>query len=422
MNEQTCEVAIIGAGPYGLSAAAHLRAAGVETRVFGEPMSFWERQMPIGMFLRSSWEASHIADPAHVLTLDAYQSAVGRPLPAPVPLSDFVAYGQWFQQQVVPDLDRRLVRGVRASQSQFRLDLEDGDAVLAQRVVVATGIGAYARRPPQLAQMPADIVSHTSEHRQLDRFKGQRVIVVGGGQSAIEVAALVSEAGAEVEVLARAPRVHWLQRSAWLHDRSPAVRRLLYPPTDVGPPGISWIVALPDVFRLFPQGWQERIARRAIRPAASGWLRPRCETVRITTGRSIESSTMTNRKLRLTLNDGTERVVDRAICATGYDVDLRRCSLLEPELLRMIRSVDGYPSLNRGMESSVAGLHFLGALAARSFGPIMRFVCGTGYASRGLTGLVLANRRQPEATASLRLPAAVNLVAASEPVSLRRVP
>jgi len=55
-------VVIIGAGPYGLAAAAHLRAAGIEHRIFGEPLSFWRRHMPAGMFLRSAWEASHIVD------------------------------------------------------------------------------------------------------------------------------------------------------------------------------------------------------------------------------------------------------------------------------------------------------------------------------------------------------------------------
>ena len=67
-----CDVAVIGAGPYGLSAAAYLRSAGVETRIFGEPMAFWQKQMPAGMCLRSNWGASHIADPQSQLTLDEY--------------------------------------------------------------------------------------------------------------------------------------------------------------------------------------------------------------------------------------------------------------------------------------------------------------------------------------------------------------
>src|SRR5215468_2416670 len=99
------QVVIVGAGPYGLSAAAHLRAAGVETRVFGEAMEFWSKQMPEGMMVRSVWEASHISDPRGALTLDAYVKEKGLRLPRPMPLSDFIRYGRWFQQQVVPDLD-----------------------------------------------------------------------------------------------------------------------------------------------------------------------------------------------------------------------------------------------------------------------------------------------------------------------------
>jgi cation diffusion facilitator CzcD-associated flavoprotein CzcO len=89
-----CDVAIVGAGPYGLSAAAHLRAAGVEARVFGRTMEFWERQMPAGMLLRSSWNACHISDPNHRLTLDDYQVNRGTTLGAPVPLDSFIAYGR----------------------------------------------------------------------------------------------------------------------------------------------------------------------------------------------------------------------------------------------------------------------------------------------------------------------------------------
>src|SRR5579863_9070889 len=96
-SQSECEVTIIGAGPYGLSAAAYLRAEGREVRVFGDPMSFWQDQMPQGMCLRSNWGASSIADPKRELTLDAYCRENGNHCPKPIPLSRFVAYGQWFQ-------------------------------------------------------------------------------------------------------------------------------------------------------------------------------------------------------------------------------------------------------------------------------------------------------------------------------------
>ncbi|HKC01120.1 MAG TPA: NAD(P)-binding domain-containing protein [Terriglobales bacterium] len=173
------QVAIIGAGPYGLATAAHLRAAKIETCVFGEPMEFWQNQMPEGMLLRSSWDACHIADPQCTSTLDNYSASQALPVPRPVPLDRYIDYGRWFQKRIVPDVDRRRVVGVEKAGRGFRLDLNDGDCVQVQRVIVATGIRFFARRPPQFSGLPLALVSHTSEHRNLKRFAGQRMVVIG---------------------------------------------------------------------------------------------------------------------------------------------------------------------------------------------------------------------------------------------------
>src|SRR5271157_5930276 len=138
-NQADCDVTIIGAGPYGLSAAAFLRAAKVETRVFGEPMSFWEKQMPAGMCLRSNWGASHIADPRQALTLDAYCRQSGNHVSKPIPLSRFIGYGQWYQRAAVPDMDRRLIRSIETDATGFKVAIADGESFTSRRVVVATG-------------------------------------------------------------------------------------------------------------------------------------------------------------------------------------------------------------------------------------------------------------------------------------------
>src|SRR5205807_590649 len=88
--------------------------------------------------------------------------------------------------------------------------------------------------------------------------------------------------------------------------------------------------------------------------------------------------------LRLDMDDGTSRHVDHALLATGYRIDVSRYQFLSEELIRQVRSRQGYPDLRAGFEASVPGLHFLGAAAALSFGPILRFVCGTRYAQRRL--------------------------------------
>jgi cation diffusion facilitator CzcD-associated flavoprotein CzcO len=386
---KSIDCAIVGAGPYGLSAAAHLRAAnGLEVRVFGETMAFWERYMPMGMLLRSPWEGSHIADPKRVLTLDAYRLASDNHLAAPVPLDRFIQYGHWFQQQAVPDIDPRKVTRVEDDSAGFRVTLEDGEAWKSRRVIVAAGIAAFAWRPSEFAGLPLSLVSHTSDHRDLGRFAGQKVLVLGGGQSALESAALLHESGAEVEIVVRTPMVRWLWPRPWLHTCKP-VARLLYAPPDVGPAGVSHLVARPDLYRRFPRGVQDRLGVRSIRPAGAAWLKPRLEKVPITTGRTVVSAVPAGERLTVKLNDGSDRRVDHVLLGTGYRADISRYAFLAEGLLISVRQINGFPCLDAGFESSVPGLHFLGAPAAWSFGPLMRFVAGTEFASRALTRRIL---------------------------------
>ena len=386
---KSIDCTIVGAGPYGLSAAAHLRAAnGLEVQVFGETMAFWERYMPMGMLLRSPWAGSHISDPKRVLTLDAYQSVSGNHVSAPVPLDRFVQYGHWFQQQTMPDIDPRKVTRVEGDVAGFRITLEDGEVWKSRRVIVAAGIAAFAWRPSEFAGLPAALVSHTSDHRDLSRFAGQKMLVIGGGQSALGSAALLHESGAEVEVVVRTPMVRWLWPHPWLHTFKP-VANLLYAPPDVGPAGVSQLVARPGLYRRFPRGVQDRLGVRSIRPAGAAWLKPRLEKVPITTGRSVVYAVPAGERLVAKLNDGSERQVDHVLLGTGYRVDISRYEFLAAKLLATIRQVGGYPVLNSDFETSVPGLHILGAPAAWSFGPLMRFVAGTEFASRTLTRRIL---------------------------------
>ncbi|MGA9414274.1 MAG: FAD-dependent oxidoreductase [Terriglobales bacterium] len=382
-NSTDCNVTIIGAGPYGLSSAAYLRAAGVETRVFGEPMSFWANQMPAGMCLRSNWGASHIADPKQVLTLDEYCRQNGNHISKPIPLNRFVGYGQWYQRQAVPDLDRRHIRSVDSDAKGFKIAVADGESFTSRRVVVATGISTFAYRPSEFDGIPPALASHSSEHNNLGKFKGKRVVVIGAGQSALESAALFREAGIEVEVIARRQILNWVGLHPRLHHLG-LVSRLLYSTRDVGPAGISRLVAAPHLFRMFPRWFQDRTAYRAIRPAVAGWLRPRLTDVPVTLGRKVVSATIAGSQLRLRLDDSTERLVDHALLATGFRVDISRYQFLSPSLLKQLDTVNGYPLLKRGLECSIAGLHFLGKPAAWSFGPLVGFVSGTEFAANEL--------------------------------------
>jgi lysine/ornithine N-monooxygenase len=385
------EVIIIGAGPYGLSTAAHLGDAGVPFRIFGEPMEFWQHQMPRGMLLRSAYGASHIADPRHAYSLDAFQTQTGVRIEHQVPLEGFVRYGQWVQKQVAPKLERRWVRRVEPVEGGLQLEMEDGDVIAARQVVVAGGIAPFAQRPPEFDQLPAGLASHSADHNDMSPFAGRRVVVVGGGQSAFESAALLSECDADVELIMREPQVRWLNRSGLVHKRM--ARRILYAPSDVGPMGLSWLVAAPDLFTKLPRDMQDRLAYRCIRPAASSWLQPRTRRIRITTGRRVALAAPAGDTVQLALDDGSIRRADHVLLATGYRVDVARYPFLGPRLVEALQRINGYPELAQGFESSVPGLHFVGAPSAWSFGPVMRFVAGTVYTGPALTRRIQMNRR-----------------------------
>jgi len=384
------DVVVVGAGPYGLSAAAHLRTIpGLRTRIFGEAMSFWQQNMPAGMLLRSPWDATHIADPKGTLTLDAYVAARGNHMPAPIPLQRFVDYGRWFQKHAAPGLDTRKIAQVDRNGNGFLVKTEDGEIVRSRRVVVAAGIASFAYRPPLFDALPSSLASHSSDTGDIKRFSGKRVLVVGGGQSALEAAALLRESGADVEVAVRKPIVHWLGWKGRISKIKP-LGRLLYSPRDVGPAGLSQLVARPDYFRKLPRGVQEWTDRRAIRPAGAGWLQNRVSGLKVRTGVDFESVVAAAGHVRVTSSDEGMQTFDHVLLATGYRIDVAKYKFLSPQLLSGIDRVGGYPKLQAGLESSVPGLHFLGAPGAWSFGPVLRFVSGTYYSVHALTQRIAA--------------------------------
>lgn len=386
------DVAIIGAGPYGLSAGVHLKAKGIGARVFGEPMEFWASKMPEGMLLRSPRVASNLSDPDKAFTLEAYEAVAKIEPCAPLPLDTFVAYGKWFRHQLGSDLDTRSVVRIDKDLPGFRLTLQDGEEIRSTHVVVAAGIGPFKKKPEVFRNFSPEQVMHCYEGRQVRKFSGKRVVVIGAGQSALESAALLSEAGAEVEIIVRETQVRWIGQHSWLHHMGP-LSSMLYSSHDVGPLGISRLVAYPKIVSHIPLKIRDRIRTRAVRAAGSRWLPPRLTRVRMTIGGSVSEAREVGPELSLKLDDGTERRCDHVVLGTGYSVDVSRYDFLPGNLTREISQFDGYPRLASGFRSSVPGLHFIGATAARSFGPLLYFVAGTEFAARELTAEI-ANRKR----------------------------
>ena len=404
------EVAIIGAGPYGLSLAAHLRAAGVDYRHFGTPMRLWRGAMPEGMFLKSQGFASNLSDPAGTHTLEAFCKATDRPYASyglPVSLDNFVSYGQWFQSELGLAIEEVLVTDVSRRDGTFELSLANGEQVLARKVVVAIGVEHFAYIPKPLSELPAALCTHSSAHTNLATFDGKEVIVVSAGQSALETAALLHESGASVQVLARREKIAW--NGEPLAPDRPWLQRLKEPEAGLGSGWGTWFYSNhPDLFRRLPRNTRVSRARTALGPAGACWLRSRVEgQFPVLVGQLVTSAKPQNERVLLSVAGpgGTSRelAVDHVIAGTGYRTDLSRLPFLSQAIRSELQTVAKSPVVGRDYQSSVAGLFFIGPAVAPTMGPVMRFVFGTWHAApaaaQQLAG-TSSRRRQPAVTAS----------------------
>jgi thioredoxin reductase len=387
-----CHIAIVGAGPYGLSIAAHLKAARVGFRIFGRPMDTWMTQMPRGMRLKSEGFASSLYDPNSRFTLGHYcreQSTPYADTGLPVPLETFVDYGLEFQRRFVPELEDKLVVSVERTDSGFHVILDDGEEVVAGSVVIAVGISHFAYVPPIVSALPRTLFSHSSQHSELGQFKGREVAVVGAGASALDLAALLHEAGASVQLIARKPAIRF-------HDPpSPKPRTLLErawsPMTGIG---FGWKLYLyanaPWVFRQLSQKYRLEAVKKILGPAPGWFIKEQVVgKMPFHLGATITAAMAQNGRVSLELADsnGARKTLqaDHVIAATGYKVDLRRLKFLAPGIQSSIRSVEETPVLSSNFESSIPGLYFVGTSAANTFGPLMRFAYGAGFAARRLS-------------------------------------
>lgn len=399
MGQTSVDTLVIGAGPFGLSLSAHLRNTGVEHLVLGRPMDAWHR-MPKGMCLRSPARASSLSDPAGVLTIEAFYAAHGLTLEYPVPLEHFLAYGQWFVDRAGVEVDDRFVTELAEADGGFFAQLDDGDEVLARRVVLAAGADSFQWIPPEFRALSPEVASHPGDHADLGVFAGKKLVVLGAGQSGIESAALAHEQGANVTVAFRAEGIRWLTRSARLHS-TPVLNKMLYSPTDVGPAGLSRVVSAPELFRQLPLAAREKAIKRCTRPAAAAWLIDRTKDVTVEAGQ-FRGVAERPGGVRIACVDGRAIEADHLLMCTGYRVDLSRYSFLSPDLVGRIETLDGYPVLRRGLASSVPGLHIIGWPSVGTFGPVMRHVCGTDFTSHAVAASLASSRRSLASRVSRR--------------------
>lgn len=356
--------------------------------IFGKPISLWREHMPKGMLLRSYWWATNLSDPQKQYSLEQYFIEKGQDPIDPLSIQTFIDYGLWFQKHLVPDIDETFVETIEHQYDRFVVTLADGRTIQSRAVVMAPGLYYYLYRPAEYNYLPAELVSHTSEHHSFERFTGKRLLIIGGGQSALETAALAHESGADVQLVTRSPLV-WIREFGSFPEHRSLAERLRTPKAGIAPGWFNWrLEHFPYFFQRLSRSTKDKLMNGPGRygPMGAAWLKPRIEgNVPLHELQYVQEVKEVDDGVLLTLSNGKKLRTDHVILGTGYRVDINKLPMLHPSLRSEVCTYQHAPILSSQFESSVLRLYFVGFSAVSSCGPLYRFVAGTDATARRIT-------------------------------------
>jgi thioredoxin reductase len=364
-------------------------------------MDSWISHMPAGMLLKSDGFASNLTDPSGDYTLGQFCAEKGisyRDKGLPISRSTFAAYGLAFRDQKVPELEDKTVMSIEPDGDGFVVGLDTGETFRARQVILAIGVTHFGYIPESIANLPSEYVSHSGQHSDVARLRGKKVVIIGGGSSALDLAGLMHEVGVDVQLVARKPLK--------FHSKSDKPRpwwdTMWRPPSGLGPGWKSFFFAnCPNLFHYLPEGLRVELVRRVLGPSGGAFIREKVEgKVPTLVDFTPTSARLEDGRVRLELVDGVgtkrEIIADRVVGATGYRVNLEKLQFLNKETRSRIKTVVGSPALSSDFESSVPGLYFVGLAAAISFGPVMRFAFGADFTARTVAKAVVRSlAREP---------------------------
>lgn len=359
------DVIIIGAGPYGISVAAHAVAHNLSYRLLGYPMDFWKNQMPQNMFIRTPHDLVSFSDPEGKWTIQEYAKQTNSKLESPLPRTTFVQYAFWFAEKAGIEFTPELVEQLNYNGEYYSIVTHDGLELTAKNIVIATGVRDFQYIPSLFQGLPQNLVSHTLGYTSFESFKGKDVIIIGSGQSAWEAAALLYEEKANVRLIYR--------RKVPVYGGNRTMEVVLK-----GIGNVFYKLHRPIKKKLLQIGAETVPIARFLRSYVEGKV-PQINNT------SVEHVSAIGEKVHLKLSNGTLVNANHVIVASGFKISIEKLTFIDPKMRSSImrEEVDSdFPKLNHHFESNIRGLYFAGPLSAYSHGPTFRFILGLEKTSK----------------------------------------
>lgn len=369
------DLVVIGAGPFGVAAAAEAKAKGINYVLVGKPLKFWKESMPDFMLLRSPFIASSLYDPEGKLSLKKFYDLKGRKHTkgTPVPFKIYLEYLDWYMENAKLSVIDAEVESVNKNNSgEFEVSTSNGEKIVAKTVIVAVGNPPFATVPKELNGINKKYITHTRDIPEFGHLAGKDVLVVGAGQSALEACYGLIRSGAKVKLSHRQKGIYW-------HNI----------PLRINVPLLHFFVACPTVLEWVPYFIRKPVSDYVTQATVDKWLREKVEgKLEEYRNTSISGAQEIGDKVKVKFSNGQSVEVDHIVLGTGYSVDIKNLDILDNNLLQGLVAKDGYPVINGDLESTVPGLFFTGLPAKGRFGPTFNFIFASGSgAKRVISGV-----------------------------------
>lgn len=376
MGNNSIDLIIIGAGPFGLSAASFANFHQIDYLVIGKPMAFWKENIPENMYLRSGTDW-HL-DPYSNYTIETFLKSRNKSIEdvKPLPLTIFLDYAEWFQeQQNINVLDKLIVKlDYLEGEKKYLITLKDAKEIKAKNVLIAIGFKFFKKLPVYLTKkLPAGSFTHTCDVVKFEKFKDKSVLIIGGRQSAYEWAALIVEAGAKTVHISHRHETPEFAESNW-----------------------SWIdpimdqmVDNPEWYRTLNEKEQEEIERKfwiEDSQKLEPWLLTRIdrENIKIWPFSNVVKCDEVNSGLyKVHMDNGRSLEVDHIILATGYKVDINKVPFFSSgNILPKLNINEGFPDLDGYLQTNLPGLYMTSMIATKSFGRFFAYIASCRTSSQ----------------------------------------